>query len=212
MPTVSFVDVLRNRVRPATFTNKVVVVGVTAPVGGDLRRTSAAGGSTLPGPEIQADMIGTIHRDVPLRDAPAGVVVALIVLVGVLSAAVSLLPRRWRLPAFAAAVVLLAIAVQLSFDAGAVLPAVALAAVLVVGGIGGLPARRGLRLCRAGSGALDPLREAHETTSSRSIRSMSACWSSRKRSFGVSATASMSRSSGSSQRQNDGSACSTKAA
>ena len=169
VPTVSFVDVLRNRVRPATFTNKVVVVGVTAPVGGDLHRTSAAGGSTLPGPEIQADMIGTIHRDVPLRDAPAGVVVALIVLVGVLSAAVSLLPRRWRLPAFAAAVVLLAIAVQLSFDAGAVLPAVALAAVLVVGGIGGLLATRAwpaalprrLRRARSAPGsAHDPRRVA----------------------------------------------------
>jgi CHASE2 domain-containing sensor protein len=142
VPTVPFVDVLRDRIKPGTFRNKVVVVGVTAPVGHDLHPTSADGGSTLPGPEIQANMISTIHHDIPLRDAAAAVVVALIVLVGILSAAITLLPRRWGLAAWIAALILLAIGAQLSFDAGVVVPVVALATVLVVGGIGGALANR----------------------------------------------------------------------
>jgi CHASE2 domain-containing sensor protein len=136
--TVSHLDAQRGRVSPRLFRNKVVVIGETAtgrrvaPVLRDRHPTPAGGGSNLPGPEIQADILSTIHRGAPLRDVPHGVIAALIVILGALGAALGLLPTRWRAPALALGALLIAVAAQLSFDAGWILPVVAPLAVFLI--------------------------------------------------------------------------------
>src|SRR5262249_5321474 len=60
IPTYSYVSVLRGRVPPSVFANKVVVLGLSS-LGDikDMHLTSAAGDGVLSGPEIQANAIHT---------------------------------------------------------------------------------------------------------------------------------------------------------
>jgi CHASE2 domain-containing sensor protein len=142
--TISHVDVRTGRVPPEVFRGKVVVIGQTAtgrqvpPALRDQHPTPANGGSTLTGPEIQAHILSTIHRGAPLRDVPKGVVVALIVVLGALGAGLGFVPVRWRAPAIGLGVLLIAVAAQLSFNAGWVLPVIAPVAVFVLAALGSL--------------------------------------------------------------------------
>ncbi len=79
-PSVDFADVIRHRLPPGFFRNKVVVVGATAPSLQDLHATPTA--ALMPGPEIQANAIATVRRDLPLRSAPGWLNVLIIVLLG----------------------------------------------------------------------------------------------------------------------------------
>jgi adenylate cyclase len=64
--TVSFSDVLDGR-DADRLRGRIVVVGATDPLLKDIQQTPVGGG--MPGPEVQANAIATILRDVPLRDA-----------------------------------------------------------------------------------------------------------------------------------------------
>jgi len=68
--TVSFSDVLRGKVDPAVFRDRIVVVGASAPTLQDVHATSASRGVPMAGPEIQANAILTALRGFPLRPAP----------------------------------------------------------------------------------------------------------------------------------------------
>ncbi|MCK9249116.1 MAG: adenylate/guanylate cyclase domain-containing protein [Solirubrobacteraceae bacterium] len=72
VPTHAFVDVLRGRVDASLLRDRIVVVGATAPSLKDVQVTPTDDGRPLAGPEIQADVVATVLRGVPLRDAWAG--------------------------------------------------------------------------------------------------------------------------------------------
>lgn len=117
--TVSFGDVRRGRVPAATFRDKVVVVGATAPVLKDVFTTSTASDDLMAGPEIQAAAIQTALDGFPLRGAPGwldGLLIAVMACVGAVATA-RLGPARGGLIGFAVGIVLV-VGAQLSFGAG----------------------------------------------------------------------------------------------
>jgi adenylate cyclase len=123
IPTVSFSKVLLGQVPASTFRGKVVVVGVTAPSLQDIHATPTA--SAMTGPEIQANAISTLLRGLPLQRAPGAIDVALILLLSLIPALVTL--RLSLLPALAAMVAtaaLYVVAAQLAFDAGRIVSVV----------------------------------------------------------------------------------------
>jgi len=110
----SFLDVVRGRIPPGRFRNKIVLVGATTP-GVDAHPTPAAGGSTMPGVEILANAAWTALRGLPLHRA-RGVDFAAIVLLGLVPLlALVLRPIFAMLVCVLAAGVYLAVA-QLAFD------------------------------------------------------------------------------------------------
>jgi CHASE2 domain-containing sensor protein len=135
--TVPFAAVLRGRFDPEWFRGKVVVVGATTPTLQDVHPTPMGGAELMPGPEVQANAIATALDGNPLRDAAGWVALAL---VGLMALVAPLLRLRLRiLPATAGAVATgcaFAVGVQLAFDSGAVLPAVAPLVALVIGAVG----------------------------------------------------------------------------
>ena len=68
-PTYSMADVLAGKIPAAAFAGKIVLVGITAPIGKDVFITSA---SPLPmsGVEVQANAIETALHGFPLRSSP----------------------------------------------------------------------------------------------------------------------------------------------
>ena len=58
---------LNGQVAPGTFSDKRVVVGVTAPVTTDVHDTPF---DRMRGPEVQANALDTILRGAPRRDVP----------------------------------------------------------------------------------------------------------------------------------------------
>ena len=83
---------------PATFANKIVVVGTEALRLKDASTTSTTDGSLMSGPEVQGNAIATVLADLPLR-SPGGIVgIALIVLMAALTplAAAFVAPARRR--------------------------------------------------------------------------------------------------------------------
>ncbi|MBV9168696.1 MAG: CHASE2 domain-containing protein [Chloroflexi bacterium] len=122
-PTISFADVLRGRFKPAEVRGKVVVVGATSPSLQDLHATPMSSHQLMSGPEIQANAIWTVLHDSPLRAAPLGAGIVLVLLAAALSPLI-----RLRRTAGAVAVVtpIAAIAylvgAQVAFDAGIVVP------------------------------------------------------------------------------------------
>jgi HD-GYP domain-containing protein (c-di-GMP phosphodiesterase class II) len=124
-PTLSFSDVLRGTFPASAVRGKVVVVGAASPSLQDLHPVPGPSDALMSGPELQANAIWTALHGVPLRPAPAALIVAIILL----AAAVAPM-ARWRrsVPAVlgctllgAAGYVVLA---QVGFDAGLVLPVV----------------------------------------------------------------------------------------
>jgi CHASE2 domain-containing sensor protein len=122
--TLRFTDVLA-RPDPDEIEGKIVVVGSSTRAQGDLHPTAAGGDRVMSGAEIQANAITTLREGIPLRATGAGVEVALIVLLGLLPAALALAMRA-RLAAVLTAVAAIAFLVfaQLLFAAGWIVPVV----------------------------------------------------------------------------------------
>lgn len=96
-PHYSFADVVGGKLPPATFADKIVLVGATATGIGDLRATPY-GGLDFPGVEIHANVIDNmLHGNFLLRGAKQQLWdVILILLVGIpLGIAMALVAPRW---------------------------------------------------------------------------------------------------------------------
>jgi CHASE2 domain-containing sensor protein len=122
---ISADDVLAGKVPASRFAGKIVVIGATAAVKGDRQRTPAEGGSTLSGPEIQANAIATVRRGLPLKEVGRGIEVLLILALAAVPAALALMVSlRTVLLLSAAAGALFLVAAQLAFDAGHIVPVI----------------------------------------------------------------------------------------
>jgi adenylate cyclase len=114
---VSFSNVYDSQFDPGTFTDKIVVIGTTAPSLQDVHPTSSSGDDLMSGPEIQASSISTVRSGLPLEATPAALDLALIVLFAFLPplATLGLSPVRGLLLAVAVGVAY-TVAVQLGFN------------------------------------------------------------------------------------------------
>ncbi len=120
--TYSYSDVYFGKVPASAFAGKIVVIGPAAPSLQDVHATSASGSEWMPGAEVQANIAATALDGFPIRDAPGGVGLALILLLAMLPALVSLRLRALHMPAVTIVVGgLFALATQIAFDHGTVL-------------------------------------------------------------------------------------------
>jgi CHASE2 domain-containing sensor protein len=132
----SMADVLDGAVPSSAFAGKIVLVGITAPIGKDVF-TSAASPDPMAGVEVQANAIETVLRGFPLQSADAWLSVVLILALAVapvvLSLRASSLIVVLSAPVLAAAFLGLAV---LAFDHGLILPVPApiIALVIATGG------------------------------------------------------------------------------
>jgi adenylate cyclase len=123
--SISFSDVESGDFEPGMFTDKVVVVGASAPSLQDLHATSTTGDDPMPGPEIHASAIDTILEGFPLSEGPGWLNVLAIVLLG--SAAPLLALRISAIRAVLVTVglvALFALAAQLLFNGGTIVTVV----------------------------------------------------------------------------------------
>jgi CHASE2 domain-containing sensor protein/predicted Ser/Thr protein kinase len=119
--TVPFWRALSDPQALAGLRGAIVVVGAQAPVLQDVHPTSAPGPRLMSGPELQANAIATAVAGFPLRDVPAWVDVAVIVLVAAVAPLVALrLRQRWAIALGAVALGGLTVGAQLAFDRGRV--------------------------------------------------------------------------------------------
>ncbi|HEY5709012.1 MAG TPA: adenylate/guanylate cyclase domain-containing protein [Solirubrobacterales bacterium] len=135
----SYSRVLRGKVPDSAFRGKTVIVGATAPSLQDVHATSTTKDELMSGPEIQANAAWTAIRGFPLSSSSLVVDLLLILLLAAAPAAVTL--RMKALPALLVALalgLLYAVAVQLAFDSGSVLPAVYPLLALVLSALGAL--------------------------------------------------------------------------
>jgi adenylate cyclase len=137
--SVSFSRAVNGRTPPGFFRDKIVVVGATAPSLQDVHATAVTGRNLQPGAEIQAESISTALDDFPLQEVPGAVNVALIVLLGLVGPLVALRfgPLRAAIVGVVAAAVY-AIAVQLAFNAGAIVDFLYPLGSLIVGVVGAM--------------------------------------------------------------------------
>lgn len=138
VPTVSFSKVVRGKVDPGFFEDKIVVVGASAPTLQDVHPTPISDGQ-MAGAEVQANAIATVLDGFPLGSAPGALDIAIIVLMAIVGPLAG--ASRRPLLAFAAALgvgALYLVAAQLAFNAGLVLPVVYPLAALAVGAVGTL--------------------------------------------------------------------------
>ena len=120
--TVSFGDVVVGRVPPATFRDRIVVIGASAPSLQDRHPTSWPGGE-MAGPEIHANALDTVLRGAPLRSTSRLADVLLTIVLSVLAPLAGLKLRPFAALALAlAAAVAYAVVAQLLFGGGRVLP------------------------------------------------------------------------------------------
>lgn len=136
IPTYSFSEVLDGRVEPTRFRGKVVVIGVTDPVGKDLFITPTSERS-MSGPELQANAIATALDGFPLRSAPPWTNVLLVVTMGLMPVAAAVRFGAAGTVIFGiVALVVLAVGLQLFFDRGEIVIATypVLAVVLSIAG------------------------------------------------------------------------------
>jgi CHASE2 domain-containing sensor protein len=150
---MSALDVLEGRVAPRTFTDKRVVIGVTAPVTPDVHDTPF---DRMRGPEVQANALDTILRGAPLRDATPLLDILAIVLLAAVPAVATLIRRPWLAVAAVVATALLFLVIaQVAFSAGWIVAVVAPLTGLLVAGLvaAGLAAATALRARRPGSPA-----------------------------------------------------------
>jgi adenylate cyclase len=135
----SYSRVLRGKVPPSAFRGKTVIVGASVPSLQDVHPTSTSGDELMPGPEIQANAAWTALHGFPLSSSGLVVDLLLILLLAAVPTAVTL--RLSPLPALVLAValgVLYAVAAQIAFDSGAVLPVVYPLLALVLSAMGAL--------------------------------------------------------------------------
>ncbi|MEA2145180.1 MAG: hypothetical protein QOG59_767, partial [Solirubrobacteraceae bacterium] len=135
-PTLSFANVLRGTFPASAVRGKVVVVGAASPSLQDLHAVPGTSDALMSGPELQANAIWTVLHGVPLRPAPAALIVAVILL----AAAVAPVARcRRSVPAVLGSTLLGAagylVLEQVAFDAGLVLPVVGPLATLGLGAV-----------------------------------------------------------------------------
>jgi adenylate cyclase len=138
-PHYSYSRVLRGKVPPSAFRGKTVIVGVSAPSLQDVHATSTTGDELMPGPEVQANAAWTAANGFPLSSSGALVDLLLILLLAAVPAAATL--RIKALPALLVALalgLLYALAGQLAFDAGTVLPVVYPLLALMLSALGAL--------------------------------------------------------------------------
>jgi CHASE2 domain-containing sensor protein len=130
--TYSMAAVLDGKVPPSAFAGKIVLVGVTAPIGKDVF-TTAASQDPMAGVEVQANAIETVLSGFPLRSASAWLVAVLLVALALIPAVLAL--RAGSLivvlvaPVLAAAFLGLAV---LAFDHALILPVPAPIVVLLI--------------------------------------------------------------------------------
>ncbi len=137
--SISYSKVLDGKFAPGAFAGKIVIVGDTAPILGDIHATPTTNGGQMAGPEIWANAASTLLRGVPLTDAAGWVDVLLIVLMGIAVPLGSLRLRGWRslFDALALAVVF-TIAVQIAFNSGVIVAFVYPLLALAIGTLGTL--------------------------------------------------------------------------
>ena len=136
---VSYSSVLRGEVPNSVFRGKTVVVGASAPSLQDVHPTSTTGDELMAGPEIQANAIWTAEHGFPLSSSGLLLDLMLILLMAAAPAAATL--RLSPAPALLVALglgLLYALAVQLAFDAGTVLPLVYPLLALILSALGAL--------------------------------------------------------------------------
>lgn len=132
-------------VAPGTFSDKHVVVGVTAAVTPDVHDTPF---DRMRGPEVQANALDTILRGAPLRDVPPLLDVLAILLIGAVPALAALALRRYiAVATFVAGAVLFLAYAQIAFSAGWIVAVVVPLAGLLAAALGaaGLAAAGALR-------------------------------------------------------------------
>jgi adenylate cyclase len=135
----SFSKVYYGEVEPGTFRGKIVVVGPSATSLQDIHPTSTS--DAMSGAEIQANAIATALRDFPLRSVPAGLIFALIVLLGLLPPLAGLrLSLLWTVMAAVGAAAAYLAATQLAFEQGRVLSLVYPFGTLTLSAVGSLGA------------------------------------------------------------------------
>jgi adenylate cyclase len=136
---VPFGRVIRGEVPASVFAGKTVVIGATAPKLQDVHATSTTGDELMSGPEIQANAIWTAIHGFPLGSASTVLAILLILLLAAAPAAATLWlrPPPALLGALALAA-LYAVATQLAFDGGTILPVVAPLLALVLSALGAL--------------------------------------------------------------------------
>jgi CHASE2 domain-containing sensor protein len=137
--TVSFSDVIRDKVAPGTFRDRVVVVGATAPTLRDVHATPVGGDEPMAGAEVQANAIWTAMHGAPMHEPSAPASLALIALLALVAPLVALCASA-LLAAFAVplAGALFVVTAQLAFNTGLVLDVVPPLVALVVCGAGTL--------------------------------------------------------------------------
>ena len=139
IPTVSFSDVLEDRVPDERIRGQIVVVGATAPTLRDVHSTPVGGEALMPGAEVQANAIWTALNGLPLRSAPPWVDILLLVLLAMLAPL-----TRWRLPlGVVGAVTVLAGAgflagAQFAFEGGTIVDVAAPLVALLIGAFGAI--------------------------------------------------------------------------
>jgi adenylate cyclase len=135
----SYSRVLRGKVPASAFRGKTVIVGVSAPSLQDVHPTSTTGNELMPGPEVQADAAWTALHGFPLSSPGLAVDLLLILLLAAVPAAVTL--RSTAVPGLLLAValaLLYALAAQVAFDSGSVLPVVYPLLALALSALGAL--------------------------------------------------------------------------
>jgi adenylate cyclase len=137
---ISFSRVLRGEVADAALRGKTVIVGATAPSLQDVHATSTTGEDELmSGPELVANEVWTAEEGFPLSSSGTFVAILLILLLAAVPAAVTLrLAPILSLLVAAVLAAVYALACQLAFDGGTVLPVVYPLLALALSALGAL--------------------------------------------------------------------------
>jgi adenylate cyclase len=120
--TYSFSDVMFGKVPPSAFTNKIVIIGPSAPTLQDIHATAASGSDWMSGAEIQGNAAETALHDFPLRSVSTPIDLLLVVLLAMIAPLAALRLSGWLPSALAlVAGAVYAVVVQFAFDHGKVL-------------------------------------------------------------------------------------------
>ena len=140
IPSISYSKVYLGDFPKGYFKGKIVMVGASAPRLQDIHPVSF-GNDLMPGPEIHANAISTILRNLPLETVPNWVNVVLIILLGMLAPLASLrLSLLWTLMVALSAAALFLVSAQVAFNHGWVVSFVYPFGSLTLSSIGSLAA------------------------------------------------------------------------
>jgi adenylate cyclase len=136
VPQVSFSDVAQGEVPRERLAGRIVVIGATAPSLQDIHPVPW-GDAPMSGPEVHATAIDTLLRGAPLRASGGAVDLAIAVVLALLAPLLALVLRPWTgLVVALGAGLGYAVAAQLLFGGGWIVPVVAPLAGLAVGFVG----------------------------------------------------------------------------